>query len=105
MFIRFDSPARSRNPLSRIFTTIAGVLVLCAALMFSLVFFAVIAVGGLLFWLYFWWKSRKLRRLMSEHPFGQTADFGQPAADVDEPGCVIEGEATRVVDENYRLPR
>ncbi|MDP1651985.1 MAG: hypothetical protein Q8L56_04605 [Rhodocyclaceae bacterium] len=51
--------------------------------LFSVVFIAIVAVAGLAAWTYFWWKTRKLRQAMQEHPPG---------------GQVIEGEVV-VVDE------
>ena len=109
MFIRFNGPQQNAGPLSKILAAAAGLLLLGVALMFSLVFFVVLAVAGLLFWLYFWWKTRALRRQMREQGMtqGSQADetlyrqAGPETAD----GEVIEGEATRVIDETRQLPR
>ena len=109
MYLKFNGPGQNGGPLSRLLAALIGILVLGAALMFSLVFFAVLAVAGLLFWLYFWWKTRALRRQMREQGMiqGSQADetlyrqAGPETAD----GEVIEGEATRVIDETRQLPR
>ncbi|MDD2948820.1 MAG: hypothetical protein PHV80_08295 [Rugosibacter sp.] len=58
-------------------------------LTFSVVAVGFIAAFGLGIWVYFWWKTRKIRRAMKNH----TA----PADEV-VTGEVIEGEAT-VVEE------
>lgn len=63
--------------LGKIVTMVAGMLLLAAAFMVSLLVFAVVAVVALGVLGYFWWKTRKLRRQMREHPPG---------------GRVIEGE-------------
>lgn len=63
MNTNFD-PAGSptHGVLTRILSVLVGVVVLTAAFMFSLVIFAVVAVAGLIFGFYFWWKTRELRR-------------------------------------------
>ena len=67
MNINYDPAGRQpKGPVAQVLTAIVGVLVLAGALMFSLVFFAVIAVAGLVLWLWFWWKTRALRRAMQE---------------------------------------
>lgn len=63
--------------LGKVVTMVAGVLLLAAAFMLSLLLFAVVAVVALGVLGYFWWKTRELRRQMREHPAG---------------GRVIEGE-------------
>ena len=101
MYLKFNGPGHNGGPLSRLLTALIGILVLGAALMFSLVFFAVLAVAGLLFWLYFWWKTRDLRRRLREQ--SAQAPFGQPGEAAPGESNVIEGEAVRVVDEDKRL--
>jgi O-antigen/teichoic acid export membrane protein len=71
------------GPLGKLLAAVAGVLLLIAAVMFSLVILAVVAVAGTAVLGYFRWKTRKLRKAMQEHPPG---------------GVVIDGEAS-VVDE------
>ena len=109
MFIRFNGPQQNAGPLSKILAAAAGLLLLGVALMFSLVFFVVLAVAGLLFWLYFWWKTRALRRQMREQMSAQgqpsEVDFGSPVGPESGDGEIIEGEATRVIDEKSQLPR
>ena len=76
-------PAVGPGPLGKLLGALAGLLLLIAAVMFSLLILAVVAVAGMAFWGYFRWKTRKLRKAMQEHPPG---------------GVVIDGEAS-VVDE------
>lgn len=71
------------GPLGKLLAAVAGVMLLIAAVMFSLVILAGIAVAGTAVWGYFLWKTRKLRKAMQEHPPG---------------GVVIDGEAS-LVDE------
>jgi hypothetical protein len=107
MNINFDPAGRqgSKGVFAQALALIAGVIALGAALMFSLVFFAVVAVAGLILWLYLWWKTRALRKLMREQAArqmnGQPFDTQAPGQDAG--GEVIEGEAVRVVDERNRL--
>lgn len=108
MSISFNSRGRPpQGPLAQLLTVLGGALVLGAALMFSLVFFAVLAVAGLVFWLYFMWKTRALRRQMREQMDAQMdAPMGTQAsgpASSPASGEIIEGEAVRVVDERNRL--
>ena len=100
MSINFNSRGRPpQGPIAQLLTVIGGALVLGAAFMFSLVFFAVLAIAGLIFWLYFMWKTRALRRQMREQlDAGARASASAPAS-----GDIIEGEAVRVVDERSRL--
>ena len=78
--IKFRSNANT-GPLGNLLAAVAGVLLLIAAVMFSLVILAVVAVAGTAVWGYFRWKTRKLRKAMQEHPPG---------------GVVIDGEAVVV---------
>lgn len=66
------------GPLGKLLAYALGGLLLAAAVMFSLVVLAVAAIAGSAWLAYFWWKTRKLRKAMMEHPPG---------------GHVIEGEA------------
>lgn len=76
--------SESRRACSRVLTAIVGVVVLIGTAMFSLVFLAVIAVAGLIFWIYFWWKTRALRAQIEQQMKAQ-AQYGsadpQAAAD------------------------
>lgn len=99
MSTNFNSRGRPpQGPVAQLLTVIGGALVLGAAFMFSLVFFAVLAIAGLIFWLYFMWKTRALRRQMREQQGAQAPGPTPPAS-----GDIIEGEAVRVVDERSRL--
>ena len=105
MNINFNpSPRQPKGFFAQVLTIVVGAVVLGAAFMFSLVFFAVLAIAGLIFWLYFWWKTRavraQLRKQMQDQarsPGGETS-HGNAAE-----GDVIEGEAVRVVEERDRL--
>lgn len=80
-------PPAGSGLIGRLIGLLAGVLLLIAGVMFSLVILAVIAVAGLLAWSYFWWKTRKLRKAMRDHPSG---------------GVVIDGEVIVVDDDESR---
>lgn len=76
---------RATSLVGKILALTAGALLLIAAVMFSLLIFAVAAVLGVFVWGYLWWKTRELRRRMRESPPG---------------GRVFDGEAVR--EEEYR---
>ena len=104
MSINFNSRGRRpQGPVAQLLTVIGGALVLGAAFMFSLVFFAVLAIAGLIFWLYFMWKTRALRRQMREQLERETNAPASGPASAPASGDIIEGEAVRVVDERHRL--
>ncbi|MBK7421735.1 MAG: hypothetical protein IPJ48_00790 [Propionivibrio sp.] len=104
MNINFDQ-ARRPGLLARVLTTIVGLVLLTAAFMFSLVFFAVVAVAGLLFWMYFMWKTRALRQQLRERMDEQVraGAFEPPVSEPAAGGEIIEGEAVRVVDAGRQL--
>jgi hypothetical protein len=99
MNINFD-PGRRPGRLAQVLTAIGGLLLLAVAFMFSLVFFAFVAVAGLLFWVYFWWKTRALRQQLRDRMDEQAraGAFGPPVSAPAAGGEVIEGESVRVVD-------
>ena len=106
MNINFNrSPQPPKGIFAQLLTVIVGAILLGAAFMFSLVFFAVLAIAGVILWLYFWWKTRavraQLRKQMQEPARAQQA--GEPLAREASAGDIIEGEAVRVVDERDRL--
>lgn len=78
--------------LQKIVSVLVTVAVFGVALMFSVVFFAVVVTVGLVAWGYLWWKTREVRKQMREHP---------PTG----AGMVIEGEVIREVDGEDRPPR
>ena len=82
----FSQFSRRRvQPMStwqKIVAGIAGAGLFVLALMFSVVLFAVVVTVGLVVWGYVWWKTRKLRKQMREHP---------RAAE----GMILEGEIVR----------
>lgn len=69
--------------LKKILALMAGVVLLVAGFMFSLVILAFFVCVGLVVLSYFWWKTRALRKAMKQRP---------------PDGHVIDGEAI-VVDE------
>ncbi len=102
MNINFKGSA-GQGPLARIFTALVAIVTLAAALMFSVFFFAVLAVAGLILWAWFWWQTRALRKAMREQMEAmQGASFEAPPP-ADTRSEIIEGEAVRVADEKDRL--
>lgn len=92
-----DSGRQARGPLEKLlaFVLSAGLVVL--AVMFSLAALAVVAVAGLVFAGWFWWKTRALRQQVK----GATASaYGG--------GHIIDGEVVRTTDTplatNRQLP-
>lgn len=81
---------RKPNLLQKIGAVIAVIAFFTIALLFSVVFFAAAVTLGLAAWVYFWWKTRKLRKVMRENPPG---------------GLVIEGEVIREVDDDPQQPK
>ena len=76
MNINFNRPPRSpKGILAQLFTVVVGAILLGAAFMFSLVFFAVLAIAGLIFWLYFWWKTRAVRAQLRKQMQGKLAEL------------------------------
>lgn len=59
-----------------------GTILLILGFMFSIVIISIIALIGLGFWSYFWWKTRALRQGMQKHMPRQESD-----------GQIIDGEA------------
>ena len=106
MRINFNAVQRKpQGVFAQVVTAIVGVVVLIGAAMFSLVFLAVIAVAGLIFWIYFWWKTRAIRAQIEQQMRAQaqyrSAD-PQAAAPASE-GDVIDGEAVRVAESDRML--
>ena len=108
--MRINFSAGQRRPqgvFAQVVTALVGVVVLIGAAMFSLVFLAVIAVAGLIFWIYFWWKTRAIRAQIEAQMRAQaeyrTAGTQPDRASSD--GDVIEGEAVRVAETDRMLHR
>jgi UPF0716 family protein affecting phage T7 exclusion len=74
--------------LGRVLTFTAGTALLVLALMFSLVAFSVIAIGGAIAGTWLWWKTRDVRKQMQEQMQQQANQ--RPAT-----GYIIEGEVIR----------
>ena len=88
-------PAKPPGPLRKIVGVIVTVAVAIVVLMFSAVFFAVIAVVGLIAWGYLWWKTREVRKQMRAFANQDQSVMREQRASNDE---VFEGEVIRVVD-------
>ncbi|MDR0439849.1 MAG: hypothetical protein LBI59_02535 [Candidatus Accumulibacter sp.] len=97
MFISYDTRNRPKNLIVRIVAAALGVIVLGVAMMFSILVFAGFLVIALVILARFWWSTRGLRRTLREE--GNARAFRASSA---RPGGtnVIEGEATRVADED-----
>lgn len=109
MYISFDPSGKPpKSILARVVGAVLGVVALGAALMFSALFFVVLAVVALGLWGYFWWKTRELRRVMREggregaRVETRTDGFEAPRRETPEEGDVIEGEAVRLDEERNR---
>lgn len=82
-----------------------AVIVFGMALAFSVMFFAVVAAIALVGGIYFWWKTRDLRKVMREAQAQAQAQAGDPSARRgDVRGMIIEGEVVREVREDRRQP-
>jgi O-antigen/teichoic acid export membrane protein len=83
-----ESGKRLRPPavgfLGKVLAVAAGVIVLVAALVFSLVLVAVVASVGVVAWAYLWWRTRDLRKQVRERRRDGPKDV-----------TVIEGEFSR----------
>ena len=76
--------------LKNLLGLLTGAILLLLGFMFSVVILSVLAVIGLGVWIYFWWKTRALRRAMQANVPRQEPD-----------GQIIDGEA--IVVEEYRV--
>ena len=113
MNINFKLPPQSgQGPVARVVALLGAALALVLAFTFSLVFFAVVALGALLVWGYVWWKTRELRRQLraagidggnGSNGFARAAGGRDAAQATASSGEIIEGEAVRVVDERQRI--
>jgi Flp pilus assembly protein TadB len=70
--------------LGKVLAVTAGIIVLVAALVFSLLLVAVVASVGVIAWAYLWWRTRDLRKQMRQRT-------GERPKDV----TIIEGEFSR----------
>ena len=90
--------------MRQLFALMIGTILMVLAAMFSLVIFALLAVFGVAFFLWFWWKTRALRKVLREQQARQPpVDEAQAAY---REGSVFEGEAVVVEEEvapNRRL--
>jgi threonine/homoserine/homoserine lactone efflux protein len=74
-------PVHAPGLLGKVVTIAAGVVLLLAVFMFSLLVFAIVVTGGLLVLGYLWWKTRDLRKQireqMGERPTGERVIEGE----------------------------
>lgn len=70
--------------LGKVLAVAAGVIVLVAALVFSLLLVAVVASVGVVAWAYLWWRTRDLRKQVRERTPERPKDV-----------TTIEGEFSR----------
>ncbi len=106
MRINFNAgQQKPQGVFARVLTAIVGVVVLIGVAMFSLVFLAVIAVAGLIFWIYFWWKTRAIRAQIEQQMRAQAQyrSADPQAAEPASEGDVIDGEAVRIVETDRML--
>lgn len=97
---RISFPEGQPGPLGQLVAFVAGAILLVLGFMFSVVLLAVVAAVGLCVWLYLWWKTRELRRVLREQQDApRSAAFG--AAE----GQVIEGEVIVVEEHDIPSPR
>lgn len=87
-----DSHFRVSGPgfLGKVVTLVAGVLLLVAGFMLSLLVFAVVATVAIGILGYVWWKTRELRQRLRDHPPGGRVIEGEVVVDV-----TAEDEAKR----------
>ena len=92
---RADKP---KGFFARVLAIIGTLVLIVLGVMFSVVALAVVAVGGLALWGWFWWKTRAARRDLRRQP---PAPESPSAASGN--GNVIDGEAVRVSEDQKRL--
>lgn len=92
------STANASNSLQKLLTVVAALVVIGFALMFSLLIIAIVLVAGVMAWGYFWWKSRKLRKLLRSYPSSGAVTGEEVVRDEVVKGQVFEGEVIRVVE-------
>lgn len=93
-------PPPGTNPISgwlgKVLTVLLGSVLVILGVMFSLVALAVVAVGGMLFAGWFWWKTRALRQRMQQPPEAAAAEARDSRPQDARPReRIIEGEFTR----------
>lgn len=90
----YFSTSSNKTPgvLGKVVAFIMSVALFALAFMFSLAALAVVAVAGILFAGWFWWKTRAIRRQLREQ--GVVFETSQRS----EGGQIIEGEVIRESD-------
>lgn len=89
---RLQGAGKPPGLLAQALRLLVVLVVLVLGFMFSLVAFAVLAVGGALAWGYFWWKTRKLRQKLQEQGYTVPTEAPGTFRDRGTAGELIEGE-------------
>jgi hypothetical protein len=92
--IRIGDGGQGKRPglLQRVLGTFAGIVVLAGAFMLSAVVLAFVAATALAGGIYLWWRTRELRKQLSE----RMRDPPPPG------GRIIEGEVIRDIEPDQR---
>jgi membrane protein required for beta-lactamase induction len=89
-------PQPPANLFARILAFLLSAALIVAGVMFSLVFLAIAAVAGICIGIWFWWKTRALRRDMRAFNDSlQAAARNETSASEHMTGEIIEGEFQR----------
>ena len=85
--------------LSRLIVILVYGVVLGIALMFSMALFAVLAIAALIFYGYFWYKTRALRQQIQKQMNNAKESQSHFYSSV-EGANIIDGEATRLDEDS-----
>ncbi len=101
----------SRQPkslLGKVLSLLLGATFLVLAVMFSVIALTIVALGGVIFAGWFWWKTRALRKAMQASQIDQyTFNTGRANATnttASTNATVIEGECMREAGPAAHLP-
>ena len=94
------NPRRSEPGLAgKLLAVVVGSVLLVLGFIFSVFLIAAIAVVGLGGGAYFYWKTRKLRKILREQAMhGEMGGMGEMGEGEASEGEIIEGEAVVVTD-------
>ena len=103
--LQFSRPPKSL--LGKILSLLLGATLLVLAVMFSVVALAIVAVGGVIFAGWFWWKTRALRQALKENQanaqaFNPNPESMQAASSAS--ATIIEGEFVREAAPGVHAP-
>lgn len=96
-FAQFKTQASGQKPglLAKVISLLLAAGIVVLGFMFSLVALVIVAVFGLGLAVWFWWKTRAIRKLIREQQPMDDAGVSRSAA---QAGDIIEGEAVREHD-------